>query len=206
MNKAIHLIFHNRGLRSYIEVDLCRECPRQDNKGCCGHYSPMFYPGDFGYLMQQNPRLVDKILGLDGVTILDSSVTVNKTIDGDSYHCHFHRTEGGCSLEQDERESICRHFVCPGIDWESDPSLERWKRFFNLLFEYEIDLNNQMAEIMRERGLSLRDESKRDEFWVELTKVFQQLTSNPPDFMQECPPDEAAVIYRPISCGKEWPL
>ena len=27
MMKEIELVFHNEGLRSYIEVDLCRECP-----------------------------------------------------------------------------------------------------------------------------------------------------------------------------------
>jgi len=206
MNKDIHLVFHNRGLRSYIEVDLCAECPRQDNKGCCGHYSPMFYPGDFVYLFQQRPELIDKILGLDNVTILDSSVTVNKTIDGDSYHCHFHRTEGGCLLEQDERESICRHFVCPGIDWESEPALVHWKIFFNKLFEYEIEINNSIAEIMRQKQLSLRDAAGRQEFFAQLAQAFEEVAANPPDFMQKVPPDESAVINRSISYGKDWPL
>lgn len=206
MNKDIELVFHNRGLRSYIEVDLCAECPRQDNKGCCGHYSPMFYPGDFAYLMQRRPELVEQILDLDNVTILDSSVTVNKSIDGDCYHCHFHRTEGGCLLEQDERESICRHFVCPGIDWESEPSLAHWRNFFANLFEYEIEINNQIAQIMREKGLGLRDRNRRSEFFAELVRIFEKIEANPPDFMKECPPDETATINRAINYGKDWPL
>ncbi|MGE5390493.1 MAG: hypothetical protein ACM3PE_05450 [Deltaproteobacteria bacterium] len=206
MNKDIHLVFHNQGLRSYIEVDLCAECPRQDNKGCCGHYSPMFYPGDFAYLLRHRPELIDKILDLDNVTILDSSVTVNKTIDGDSYHCNFHRTEGGCLLEQDERESICRHFVCPGIDWESEPALAHWKTFFNKLFEYEIETNNRIAEIMRQKGLSLRDAAGRQEYFAQLLQAFEEVAADPPDFMQECPADERAVINRPITYGKNWPL
>lgn len=206
MNKDIHLVFHNRGLRSYIEVDLCAECPRQDNKGCCGHYSPMFYPGDFAYLLEHRPELVDELLFLDNATILDSSVTINKTIDGDCYHCHFHRTEGGCSLKQDERESICRHFVCPGIDWESEPALSHWKTFFNKLFEYEIEVNNRIAEIMRQKGLGLRKEARREEFFAELVQIFEAINAETPAFMKECPTDESAVINRPISYGKDWPL
>lgn len=206
MNKDIHLVFHNRGLRSYIEVDLCAECPRQDNKGCCGHYSPMFYPGDFAYLLEHHPELVDEILHLDNATTLDSSVTINKTIDGDCYHCHFHRTEGGCSLEQDERESICRHFVCPGIDWESEPALAHWKTFFNKLFEYEIEVNNRIAGVMRQKGLGLRNEARREEFFAELVQIFGEINAETPAFMKECPADESAVINRPISYGKDWPL
>lgn len=206
MNKDIKLVLHNRGLRSYIEVDLCAECPRQDDKGCCGHYSPMFYPGDFAYLLRRRPELVEQILSLDNVTILDSSVTVNKTIDGDCYHCHFHQTAGGCLLEQDERESICRHFVCPGIDWESEPSLIHWRNFFAKLFEYEIEINNRIAETMREKGLTLRDKTRRAEFFSELTLMFKEIDSNPPEFMKECPAEETAVISRVISYGKDWPL
>ncbi len=206
MNKDINLVFHNRGLRSYIEVDLCAKCPRQDNKGCCGHYSPMFYPGDFAYLLKRRPELIDMIFNQDNVTILDSSVTVNKTIDGDSYHCSFHRTEGGCLLEQDERESICRHFVCPGIDWESEPALAHWKSFFNKLFEYEIEINNLIAENMRQKGLSLREATGRREYFAQLLLAFAEIDTNPPDFMRECPADEKAVINRPITYGKDWPL
>ncbi len=206
MDKAINLVFHNRGLRSFIEVDLCAQCPRQDGKGCCGHYSPMFYPGDFAYLLQHRPELVEQILSADNVTILDSSATVNKTIDGDSYHCHFHRQEGGCLLNQDERESICRHFVCPGINWESEPALAHWEKFFTLLFEYEIKLNNQIAESLRGKGLRLRDESTRELFFAELMAVFRELTAQTPDFMGECPADEKATIHRQICSGKDWPL
>ncbi|NLW90685.1 MAG: hypothetical protein GXY34_03680, partial [Syntrophomonadaceae bacterium] len=171
-----------------------------------GHYSPMFYPGDFVYLLKRRPELIDSILGLDNVTILDSSVTVNKTIDGDSYHCSFHRTEGGCLLEQDERESICRHFVCPGINWESEPALAHWKTFFDQLFEYEIEINNRIAEIMRQKGFSLRDATGRREYFAQLLLAFAEIDANPPDFMRECPADETAVINRPITYGKDWPL
>ena len=55
MQKEIKIIFHNQGLRSYIEVDLCSECPRQDDKGCCGFYSPVFYSSDFAYLLKNQP-------------------------------------------------------------------------------------------------------------------------------------------------------
>lgn len=206
MQKEIKLKFHNRGLRSYIEVDLCAECPRQDAKGCCGYYSPVFYASDFAYLLENKPELIENILQADRITVLDTSVTLNKSIDGESYRCHFHRQQGGCFLEQEERESICRHFVCPGVDWESDPHLARWKKFFTLLFDYEIELNNQISEELSNIGLSLRRETERAEFFRQLLVIFKDKTRILPDFFNECPPEEEATLIREISFGQDWRL
>lgn len=206
MQKEIKIIFHNQGLRSYIEVDLCSECPRQDDKGCCGFYSPVFYSSDFAYLLKNEPGLVDRLLQLNNITILDASATINNSIDGDSYRCYFHSKEGGCMLNQHLRESVCRHFVCPGIAWEQEEKLRPWKEFFDRLSDYEIELNNRIAARLREKGLTLRDASKREQFFEELLAIFEQETSVLPEFFSKQPARQEALITRKIIYGREWPL
>ncbi|MBO8158705.1 hypothetical protein [Thermosyntropha sp.] len=206
MLKDIILTFHNRGLRSFIEVDLCPECPRQDHKGCCGYYSPVFYPTDFAYIMQNKPKLLNYIFSIPNLTILDSSVTVNSTIDKNGYLCHFHDLQKGCTLPQDLRETICRHFVCPGIGWEKEPELKHWKEFFQNLFDYEIYLNNLIADKLKAKGLSLRDHKNRRLFFQELLTIFIDETRNLPDFFNRCPPLEKFTLTRSIKFGTDWPL
>lgn len=206
MHKDIKIVFHNQGLRSYIEVDLCRECPRQDGKGCCGFYSPVFYASDLAYLLKHKPELIDYIFSIDNITVLDASVTVNKIIDGDSYRCHFHRKDGGCMLDQDLRESVCRHFVCPGIDWEKEPKLRPWKEFFARLSDYEIELNNRMADLLQEKGLTLRNEEKRGQFLHELEALFELETAVLPEFFSQLPAKATVSLKRAITYGKDWPL
>ncbi|MEN6391924.1 MAG: hypothetical protein ABFD04_16025 [Syntrophomonas sp.] len=206
MSKEIRLVFHNRGLRSYIEVDLCYECPRQDQKGCCAFYSPVFYASDFVYWLKNQPDLINYLFSLPHLTVLDASVTLNNVIDGNSYRCRFHTKESGCLLTQQNRESICRHFVCPGISWEKEPSLAHWRVFFESLSDYEIKLNNQLADILKERNLSLRNRAQRSEIFALLPAEFAHLTKNPPHFFSSCPEREEAVIVRPVSYGEEWPL
>lgn len=206
MKEKIEIIFHNEGLRSYIEVDLCSNCPRQDDKGCCGYYSPVFYPTDFAYLLVQQAGLIDYIFSLEDITILDASVTVNNTIDGDNYRCHFHNQSQGCILEQLYRESVCRHFVCPGIDWESEASLKHWKSFFADLSDYEIALNNEIALHLKDSGLTLRNDFMRKRFFAEMLVFFEKATEKLPSFMSNFPPIEKHTIIREIRYGKEWPL
>lgn len=206
MQKSIKLIFHNMGLRSYIEVDLCSQCPRQDDKGCCGFYSPVFYASDFAYLLKNKPDLIDYIFTLDNITILDASVTINNSIDGESYRCHFHRKNGGCLLDQIMRESICRHFVCPGIAWEQEEKLRHWKEFFTRLSDYEIELNNHIAAILLGKGLSLRNKDKREQFFNQLKTIFEQETATLPEFFTQLPSSEEAIIFREITYGRDWPL
>lgn len=206
MFKEITLVFHNQGLRSYIEVDLCADCPRMDGKGCCGYYSPVFYPTDFAYLMHNKPDLLKKLFTLPNLTILDSSLTVNSMIDGDSYRCHFHNRQKGCILSQELRETICRHFVCPGIAWEEEPKLKAWHEFFTRLFNYEVYLNNLIADELKAKNLSLRDESKRDLFFKEISNIFTKETKNLHDFITKYPRQEKFVIKRQIKLGSEWKL
>lgn len=206
MIKEIELVFHNQGLRSYIEVDLCRECPRQDDKGCCGHYSPVFYPSDFAYLLQNHPNIMNYLMNIEDATVLDASLTINNSIDKDSYKCHFHRADGGCLLDQLQRESVCRHFVCPGIAWEEEAKIKHWKNFFSLLEDYEIELNRRIADTLKAKGLSLRDKEQRQRFFKELLNIYKEETRNLPGFFSSCKPLERFTIRRQIFFQQEWPL
>lgn len=206
MEKEIRVVFHNLGLRSFIEVDLCMECPRQDGKGCCGNYSPVFYPVDLAYLMIHKPDLIDYIFSLDDITVLDASVTINNNIDGTSYKCKFHSTEGGCLLAQDLRESICRHFVCPGIGLWSEGNCLQWKKFFDQLFAYEIYLNDKLTSMLIEKGLTLRNPTLRREFLRELLPLYHKEINYLPDFIKDFPETETMTIKRFVEYDKEWPL
>jgi hypothetical protein len=206
MDKEIKLVFHNQGLRSYIEVDLCSQCPRQDGKGCCGYYSPVFYPTDLAYLYMNNPALVDYIFTLPDLTILDASVTVNNDKDGESYRCKFHSQEGGCILTQLERETICRHFVCPGINWQQEAALQHWDQFFTQLFDYEIDVNNRITTRLVANGLSLKNPSQRARFQDELLRLYQAELQDLPNFLTAYPRLETFSVQRPITWGNDWTL
>lgn len=206
MQKDITITFHNKGLRSYIEVDLCAECPRQDDKGCCGYYSPVFYPSDFAYLIKNKPELLDHILNLEDTTILDTSITVNNSIEGESYRCQFHSKDSGCILDQELRESICRHFVCPGINWEAEERFKNWKDFFYRLSEYEISINNKIAEQLKKEGLTLRKASMRDDFFKRILLLFKAETAELPEFLFAMPESQTITLNREIEYGTDWPL
>jgi len=206
MEKEITLIFHNQGLRSYIEVDLCAECPRQDDKGCCGFYAPVFYPSDLAYLSLKQPELIAHIFSMDRLTILDHSVTVNNIPEGDSYRCRFHSKDGGCLLTQTSRESICRHFVCAGIGWEREKELVTWKNYFQELTDYENQLNQRLADALKERSLSLRDPALRDKYFQALLDLFRHETEQIPAFITNMPAQETFHFHRPLSYKQEWVL
>jgi hypothetical protein len=206
MSKEITLIFHNQGLRTYIEVDLCAECPRQDDKGCCGFYSPVFYPTDLAFLYLHQPEMIPQIFAIDHLTILDHSVTVNNDPEGDSYRCQFHSKSGGCLLEQTRRESICRHFVCPGIGWWEEPALQEWKIYMEKLTDYEIELNQRLADALDAYKLSLRDPDLRDEYFRVLMELYTEEALNIPDFISKMPARQSFCIVRPLFLGKDWKL
>jgi hypothetical protein len=206
MKKDITLIFHNQGLRSFIEVDLCAQCPRQDDKGCCGFYSPVFYPTDLAYLLLTKPDLLDYIFQLDHLTILDASITVNNIIEGNSYRCKFHSKDSGCLLNQTLRESICRHFVCPGIGWEEEANMQDWREFFDKLSDYEINLNNQWSALLKEQGLTLRDPNLRPQFWAELQKLYLKELNLLPDFIRLMPEQDSRSLTRQLHFGADWIL
>lgn len=202
----ITLIFHNEGLRSYIELDLCAKCPRQDDKGCCGYYSPVFYPLDLAFLYINKREVIDYVFTLPNITVLDTSVTINNTIEGESYRCRFHSKETGCLLPQHLRESVCRIFVCPGVGWWEEISLKRWQIFFEQLNAYEIDLNKYLSTKLLEKGLNLRRIDQREKFFAELIPLYKQEIAKSPDFFSNVPKTETINIKRPIFYKKEWTL
>ena len=206
MGKEINLIFHNLGLRTYIEVDLCAECPRQDDKGCCGFYSPVFYPTDLAYLYLHQPEIIAKIFTFDHLTILDHSVTVNNVPEGDSYRCKFHSKNGGCLLEQTWRESICRHFVCVGIGWWEELALREWKEYMEQLTDYEIELNQRLADALEGQGLNLRKPELREKYFHVLIGLYKKGTGQIPDFISNMPAQQSFRIIRPLRFGKDWQL
>ena len=204
--KEVKLTFHNNDLRSYIDVDLCSQCPRQDDKGCCGYYSPVFYPSDFAYLIRHQPELLEEILSLSQITVLDASVTVNHTVEEPGYRCYFHNTEGGCRLPQLMRESVCRHFVCPGITWEQDEKFRHWQYFFSRLSDYEIELNNKISEQLKSEGLSLRDRENHPFFFKRLLEIFDKETAVIPDFIDKLGKEESLSLVCEIKYGEDWIL
>lgn len=206
MDKEITLVFHNQGLRSFIEVDLCAECPRQDSKGCCGFYSPVFYTADLAYLSIHKSELIAQIFNMEHLTILDHSITVNNVPEGESYRCKFHSKSGGCMLSQLLRESICRHFVCSGIAWWEEPELAAWKYFFEQLTDYEIELNQQLADALQEKGLTLRDPALHTEYMRVLLENYLQATQSVPAFISKMPDHASFTIRRQLSFGQDWKL
>jgi hypothetical protein len=203
----INLIFHRQGLRSYIDVDLCPKCPRQDNKGCCGYYSPVFYLTDLMFIKDRKPELLDYIRGLPRLTILDASVTVDSIPDwGDSYHCQFHTLDQGCLLSTELRESICRHFVCPGIGWWEEESLKAWHDYFEHLSQYEIMLNNALAGMIDHQGLSLRNADDWEPIFTLLDSHLDKNLFLEVPFGHHLPRHEQVKLRRPLLLGKEWKL
>ena len=207
MQKEITLTFHNEGLRSYIELDLCCECPRQDMKGCCGWYSPVWYPLDLAFVYKESPETLDFVWSLEHLTLLDTSVTINNLPESESYQCRFHQKEGGCIIPQHLREAICRQFVCIGVDWQSEPSLQSWVEFFDRLTDYEIAVNARLSEKLTQKGLSLRNADQRRQFMQTLLPFYEQEMKNPPQFFKEYPQQETVKLIRTIDkFGTEWIL
>jgi len=207
MHTAVTLVFHKKGLRSYIEVSLCPDCPRQDDKGCCGYYSPVFYPTDLAYIAVNNRPLLDMIAAMPRLTVLDASITVNSEPEGDdSYHCQFHSREKGCLLPMDLRESVCRVFVCPGIGWWNEPSLAAWKKYFDDLNDFEIALNNDIASKLCEEGLSLRNRDNWDQVINRIVSLMDFSLFKDVPAGQELPETERITLIRPLAFGREWQL
>ncbi len=206
MMKEINLTFHRQGLRSFIEVDLCAECPRQDNKGCCGFYSPVFYTTDLYFIKKQQPELIEYIANLPRLTILDASITVNSLPDDEGFRCQFHSIQKGCLLPMELRESVCRHFVCPGIAWWKEDTLIHWKEYFDLLADYEIQINSFLALSLDQKGLSLRNLEDWGKIFGHLEIMMTEISNQKEEPGGGMPRQESARIMRSICFGSEWPL
>ena len=207
MFRDVNLVFHNQGLRSYIELDLCPSCPRQDDKGCCAYYSPVFYPLDFGFWLEHQPDMIDTIFAIPNITVLDTSVTVNNYPEGNSYRCRFHSKETGCYLPQGLRESVCRQFICPGVGWWDEPALSDWNDFFTELAEYEAACNQRLGTALTNAGLSLRHPENRTGFFQTLLPLYRETIAEYPAFFSTCPEKESITLNKDISAAKQaWRL
>jgi hypothetical protein len=162
---------------------------------------------DLGFLYENRPELIDYIFGLNPITVLDTSVTVNNRPEEDSYRCRFHSKETGCLLEQAWRESVCRQFVCPGVGWWKVETLSHWNDFFTRLAEYEADCNNALSTRLREQGFSLRDSDRREAFFAALLPLYHVVLRQTPAFFYSCPAEETICLIRDVShTQKAWLL
>lgn len=207
MQKDVTLVFHRQGLRSWIEVDLCPDCPRMDGKGCCGYYSPVFYLTDLVWISHRDPGFLDRLFDLPRLTVLDFSITVNSLPDvDDSFRCQFHSTQRGCLLPLDLRESVCRIFVCPGIAWWNDQALKDWKKYFDDLEKFEIALNNKVAQESLRHGWSLRRaEHRKNIIYLSKSLIDLNLYREVP-FGLDLPRRQEAKLAIELAFGNQWPL
>jgi predicted secreted Zn-dependent protease len=104
------------------------------------------------------------------------------------------------------RESVCRHFVCPGIGWWKDEKLAKWKNYFDQLADNEINLNNFIAAEMEREKLSLRNSEDWDRILVLIDHLVEEALSRMDEWDAAVPEQEAVVIKRRITYGIDWPL
>ena len=202
--RTFEIIFHNWGLRSWIECTLCWNCPRGDNKGCC-YYNPTFYPLDFVYIMEKKPELIEDIFSRRRITVMEKYVGVDRIEDADGdFRCQFHSLEGGCELPPDLRESVCREYVCPGCGvWEIEGA-GKWKEFFERLGSFEQEINSFLSRSLELKGLTLKNNWA--DFIVEAGKVFREVWPDLPYWMKEYPAEEKFVVRRAVVYGKDWKI
>lgn len=202
----VHMIFRYRGLRSYIDLDLCARCPRLDQKGCCGHYSPVFYLLDLAYLHKYQPELLELVFSMPRLTVLDHSVTINKIPDTEGFICPMLDKSSGCRLPQSHRESVCRHFICGGVGWNKRPEMRKWADFFEQLGDLEIAINNEWAERISASGLSLRNSKDRPAIYEKAASYLEELLKNPPPLLAGDDYDQDFDLLVEIDPETEWLL
>ena len=202
--QTFEIVFHNLGLRSWIECTLCWNCPRGDAKGCC-YYNPTYYPTDLAYLQENNPAVIQVILGMPRLTILEKYLSTDRVQDKDGdFRCPFHALEGGCRWAPDLRESVCRFYVCSGCDiWQAE-GVAVWKQFCDRLESYEAEINQSICAELAARSLDLKVDPA--EFIKQAALVFKEKWDFMPEWCREYPAEERFVLSRPITPGKEWKL
>jgi hypothetical protein len=199
--KKITLTFHNLGLRSWIECDLCSQCPLDKEKGCCS-YSPTYHVLDIAYIGYYYPELLIQIVNGPGVLIQDMWITVNSLQDRVSgKRCRF-VSHTGCLIPVKFRESVCRHFICPGIKiWEGN-SLTKWQEFFQKVELTETEFNDYLRSMLKESGITLK---------TNFNKAVDLLVSKYMDLIEveqqrfvKYPSQEQVVIEREINLEEVW--
>jgi hypothetical protein len=84
--------------------------------------------------------------------------------------------------------------------------MQNWRNFFDELSSYEIQLNNHWAELLKEKGLSLRNHAQRGTIFQELGRMYQEELAMAPDFIKQMPAVESNTLQRTIRLGADWQL
>ena len=84
--------------------------------------------------------------------------------------------------------------------------MKDWRDYFDKLTSYEIQINNQWADILKEQGLTLRDPSMRERIFDELRKLYEKNLSKLPDFITVMPEKDTRTLTRQIRYGLDWIL
>ncbi|MGF7185469.1 hypothetical protein GGQ84_001558 [Desulfitispora alkaliphila] len=150
---SVNIEFINKGLRSSIKCSLCANCPKGDNIGCCT-YSPTFTPVDLGYYLENGKEdFLKRMIVNSQVTVLTGEITFNAFIEGVRY-CFFH-SDKGCDLSIEDRDSICRQFLCPEVKLWHHSEAKQWAEFWEVMAEWETRFNHQFIERLEHLGISL---------------------------------------------------
>lgn len=202
MAQKVKVVFHNLGWRSWIECSFCATCPRSEKRGCCC-YNPLFMPADLGYLQAEAPELIDRIFALNRKTVLDSCVIVdNYRADNGIWYCQFHSSECGCTLPVNQREFVCRRYVCSGMQMWQQPGTERWKVFFEKLEEQEAQLNKALEKELRAASTWLKGD--RAEFLEVLRTAYHKHFQPHQDWMDLVPESEVFEYEIDTTDWNEW--
>jgi len=201
---TFRIVFHNLQHRSWIECSLCWECPRGDRKGCC-YYNPTFYPVDFVYLAEHFPEWIPKILDQPRVTRTEKYVGVDRRQDNDGdFRCPFHTLEQGCLMIPEQRESVCRQYVCPGCRIWERPETERWQEFFARVDQVEAEINAAISRELEAQGLNLRNCPER--FIAEAVGYYRQHCRHSFDWCRQYPEKAEYILTRPEPTDRIWEI
>lgn len=202
MLTKIKLTFHNLGLRSWIECDLCYNCPLSRAKGCCT-YNPTFHAVDIAYIGAKQPDLLLLIINRPRVLVETTWISVNYLDDPMVGHrCQFN-TDTGCSLPVEFRESVCRHFICPGIKMWEEESISQWADFIQELETTEAEFNQHLREKLKQAGVDLR--SSFLEATAVLVKEYKEVLKKiEEERFAGYPRQEQVILEREISLSEKW--
>ncbi|NPV28305.1 MAG: hypothetical protein HPY58_01345 [Firmicutes bacterium] len=191
--EAIEVTFHNAGLRSSIECNMCSRCPRDRVHGCC-KISPVFLLTDIGFFLNNNSiGFLKSLLKSPYAEIGDNYLKVKaiKGVDGRRY-CRFHHPEIGCRLPILYRNTVCRQFLCPEVSLWRDSRAKRWAAFWLRLQEEEIILNQALGRECQKNNCSLRF---RQNACLELIKtLYRELSRNTSPLFNSYPVTEVLLL------------
>ena len=84
--------------------------------------------------------------------------------------------------------------------------MQDWRIFFDKLTDYEIEINNRWAELLKEQGLTLREPAQRGLIFNEVGKLYLRETARLPEFINRMPAKECRTLSRTLRFGSDWQL